>query len=94
LGRRDLFRLAYATFAIITGNLGLTGLGGWNHVIPEVGIIVLAGLTTGLAWMAFRLGIAELHEFRQGIHQGRQDRPQHAENVIIVGAGQTNALRL
>ena len=58
LGRRDLFRLAFATMAIIAVAMGFTFQSAWEEIQMKSGTIILAGLLTGIFWTLLRLGVA------------------------------------
>jgi FlaA1/EpsC-like NDP-sugar epimerase len=93
-GRRDLFRLAFATLGIILVAMGVTLPAARSGVDPKAGIIVLAGLITGSLWALLRLTIAEVQELQGSIQRFRNDQPPRIEEVLIVGAGRAGLLIL
>ena len=92
--RRDLFRLALATFSLILLALGSTLLGAWESLHSPAAALVLAGLATGGVWTRVRVGVAESHDLLGSLQRSRAALPRRIDRVLIVGAGHAGMLIL
>jgi FlaA1/EpsC-like NDP-sugar epimerase len=91
-GRRDLFRLAVATGALIVCAMGLPHHGVLKNADYKFGIVLIAGLLTGLFWLVFRLCVAEFYDRRSAFQHASSLYPQKIDRVLIMGAGRAGLL--
>jgi FlaA1/EpsC-like NDP-sugar epimerase len=89
-----MLRLAMASITIVLLALVLTPFGGFRTVAPRSGIILLAGLLTGMLWTGFRLAFAEAWERRDSLQRLLRERTAKTDRVLIVGAGRAGLLVL
>ena len=94
IGRPDLLRVGLGTAALIILNIAINTFGLSNAGNLQLGVFIFSGFTTGIFWLALRISIAGLFEFRGSMELITDDPTRFSENILIVGAGHAGLLIL
>ena len=89
-----MLRVGLGTAALIILNIAINTFGLSNAGNLQLGVFIFSGFTTGIFWLALRISIAGLFEFRGSMDLITDDPPRYSENILIVGAGHAGLLIL